>query len=75
VKSHKLTFPSLCDTSCSWRHTKTAYILCLPYQTHLIQLISSLTHLIMSWWVESGVFDKGDKEYAQCWCAAKLVSW
>jgi len=25
----------------------------------------------MSWWIESGVFDKGDKEYAQCWCAAR----
>jgi len=44
----------------NWRHTNTACILCLPNQTHLIQLISSLTHLIMSWWVESGVFDKRD---------------
>jgi len=33
---------------CSWRHTNTAHILCLPNLKHLIQLISSLTHLIMS---------------------------
>jgi len=37
-------FPNL-----SWRTYNTARFLCLPNETHLIQLI------IMSWWVESGM--------------------
>ncbi len=39
-----------------------AHFVCLPCQTHLIQALQSL---LTSWWVESGVSDKGDIQNVQ----------
>ncbi len=41
----------------SYEHPCPAHLVCLPYQTDLIQALWSL---LTSWWVESGLSDKGD---------------
>ncbi len=46
----------------SYKHPCSAHFVCLPCQTHLIQVLQSL---LTSWWVESGVSDKGDIQNVQ----------
>ncbi len=46
----------------SYKHPCPAYFVCLPYQTHLIQLISSLVETARH---ELGVSDKGDIQNMQ----------
>ncbi len=46
----------------SCKHPCPAHFVCLPYQTHLIQLISSLVETARP---ELGVFDKGDIQNMQ----------
>ncbi len=46
----------------SCKHPCPAHFVCLPYQTHLIQLISSLIETARP---ELGVFDKGDIQNMQ----------
>ncbi len=51
------SFPNL-----SWRTPCPAYFVCLPNQTYPINFLQSL---LTSWWVESGVLDKGDIQKVQ----------
>ncbi len=53
----KQCFPNL-----SWRTPSPAHFECLPYLTHLFHVLQSL---LTSWWVESGVLDKGDIQNVQ----------
>ncbi len=46
------------------RPPSTAHFVCLPNQTHLIQLMSSLEETPGR---EMGVSDKGDIQNVQCW--------
>ncbi len=46
-----------CFSNLSCKHPCSAHFVCLPCQTHPIQVLQSL---LTSWWVESGVSDKGD---------------
>ncbi len=46
----------------SYKHPCPAHFVCLPFQTHPVQVLQSL---LMSWWVESGVSDKGDIQNVQ----------
>ncbi len=46
----------------SYKHPCPAHFVCLPYQTHLIQLISSLAETARP---ELGVFEKGDIQNVQ----------
>ncbi len=51
-----------CFPNLSWKTPCPAHFVCLPNQTHPIQFLQSL---LMSWWVESGVLDKGDIQKVQ----------
>ncbi len=53
----KQCFPNL-----SWRTPSPAHFVCFPYLTHLIHVLQSL---LTSWWVESGVLEKGDIQNVQ----------
>ncbi len=48
----------------SWSLPNTAHFACLLCLTHPFQVLELL---LMSWWVESGVIDKGDMQNVQCW--------
>ncbi len=51
-----------CFPNRSWRTPSPAHFVSLPYQTHPNHVLQSL---LMSWWVESGVLDKGDTQNVQ----------
>ncbi len=51
-----------CFPNLSWRTPSPAHFVCVPYQTHPIHVLQSL---LTSWWVESGVLDKGDIQNVQ----------
>ncbi len=58
-----LTLSTLLDaleqwfSNLSYKNPCPAHFVCLPCQTHPIRVLQSL---LTSWWVESGVSDKGD---------------
>ncbi len=54
----------------SWSFPNTAHLACLLYQSHLIQLISSLVATPRP---EMGVPDKGDMQNVQCWGGSRNV--
>ncbi len=56
------TIDSQWFSNLSYKHPCPAHFVCLPYQTHLIQLISSLVETTSP---ESGVYDKGDIQNVQ----------
>ncbi len=51
-----------CFPNLSWRTPWPAHFVCLPNQTHPIHVLQSL---LTSWWVDSGVLDKGDIQKVQ----------